>query len=47
MSEFHEVECPEQIGRVAGSGRIAFVLFWKFPPLLWGKSPSGVVSGFD
>ena len=42
MTEFHEVECPDPIGRVAGSGRIASGQIFKFPPLMWGESPSGL-----
>ena len=39
MSEFHEVECPDQIGRDAGCGRSAGgELSIKFPPVMWGKS---------
>ena len=38
MSEFHEVECPDQIGRDAGCGRSAGgELSLQFPPLMWGK----------
>ena len=34
-------ECPDNIGREAGIGRSAGVLIIEFPPLMWGKSPSG------
>ena len=32
MSEFHEVKCPEQIGRVSGYGRFPSILIIEFPP---------------
>ena len=44
MSEFHEVECPEHIGRVSGCGRIPSILLIEFPPLMWGMFPSNVIS---
>ena len=37
MAEFHEVECPDQIGRVAGFGRSASTQIKKVPPTFVGE----------
>ena len=39
MSDFPDGECPDDIGRVAGSRRSAGVLMKHIPPLMWGWGP--------
>lgn len=46
MADVHELECPEHIGREAGSGKSASMDRNKIPPLLCGGTVFVIVFEF-